>query len=275
VRCVFLPEDGERWATADQSQQEFRILTHYAAKHNLAGALEAAERYRSDPDTDFHSLVAEMTGLDRQTAKHANFARAYGAGVTRFAATIGKPESEAQDIYQRYDRDLSFVRALSVVCRQQVERQGFLQLYDGARRHFDEWEAFGVAWAKGTGPCAVEEARRRIRDPSHPWFGQRLHRVGAYAAMNALVQGSAARHAKLWMRACWRENIVPLLMMHDGLELSVATPKQAERVAQLGRDAVALLVPMQVEVKFGRNWADATHQRISERLSHRARRPQF
>ena len=33
--------------------------------------------------------------------------------------------------------------------------------------------------------------------------------------MNALIQGSAAQHTKLWMRACWREGIVPLLQMHD------------------------------------------------------------
>jgi hypothetical protein len=77
--------------------------------------------------------------------------------------------------------------------------------------------------------------------------------------MNALIQGSAARHTKLWMRACWREGIVPLLQMHDCLDLSVASPEQAERVAQLGREAVALMVPIQVDLKFGRSWGDAKH----------------
>ena len=43
--------------------------------------------------------------------------------------------------------------------------------------------------------------------------------------MNALIQGSAARHTKLWMRACWREGIVPLLQMHDALACSVASPR--------------------------------------------------
>ena len=77
--------------------------------------------------------------------------------------------------------------------------------------------------------------------------------------MNALIQGSAARHTKLWMRACWREGIVPLLQLHDALECSVSRPEQAERVAQLGREAVQLEVPMQVDLKFGRNWGDAQH----------------
>jgi hypothetical protein len=48
-------------------------------------------------------------------------------------------------------------------------------------------------------------------------------------------------------------------MMHDGLELSISEPAQAERVAQLGRDVVTLDVPMQVRVKYGRTWADAKH----------------
>jgi hypothetical protein len=49
-----------------------------------------------------------------------------------------------------------------------------------------------------------------------------------------------ARHTKLWMRACWREGFVPLLQMHDALDCPVASPELAERVAQLGREAVTL-----------------------------------
>ena len=139
-------------------------------------------------------------------------------------------------------------------------RQGYLQLYDGARRHSDDWEVPGIAWTKGAGPCPREEAERRIKDQTHPWFHRGpLRRAETHKAMNALIQGSAARHTKLWMRACWREGIVPLLQMHDCLDCSVSSPEQAERVAQLGREAVSLLVPIQVDVKFGRNWADAEH----------------
>ena len=77
--------------------------------------------------------------------------------------------------------------------------------------------------------------------------------------MNALVQGTAARHTKLWMRAVLREGIVPLLQMHDCLDCSVTTREQAELVARLGCDAVSLEVPMRVDLKFGRSWGDASH----------------
>jgi DNA polymerase I-like protein with 3'-5' exonuclease and polymerase domains len=259
VRGVFLPEEGEVWATADYSQQEFRLLVHEAAQRGLSSADVAVKRYRNDPNTDFHGLVAEIAGLDRSTAKHANFAKTYRAGPKKFAATIGKSENEALAIMDRYDNELPFVLALAVDCQRQAEKAGYLQLYDGTRRHFNEWEAAYIPWGPGTGPCSIEEARRRARDPQHPWFGCQLQRAGAYFAVNSLIQGNAARQAKLWMRACWREGIVPLLMMHDGLELSVTSPEQAERVAQLGREAITLSVPMQVEVLYGRTWADAKH----------------
>ena len=105
-------------------------------------------------------------------------------------------------------------------------------------------------------------ARRGVRrrlDPEHPWFYHTLQRTGTYTALNALIQGSAARHTKLWMRACWREGIVPLLQMHDCLDCSVTTREQGELIARLGCEAVQLEVPMKVDVKFGKSWGDATH----------------
>jgi DNA polymerase I-like protein with 3'-5' exonuclease and polymerase domains len=260
IRSVFLPEEGEIWAKPDISQQEFRFIVHYAAQLQLPRAEEAVERYRTDPNTDFHALVAEWTGIARQLAKNANFAKAYGAGPRKFAIMINKPEREAQELFELYDRKLPFVKALAKHCEKQANRFGHLALYDGARRHWHSWEMLGVAWSKGAGPCSREEAERRIKDPEHPWYRRYgLRRIDTRKAMNALIQGSAARHTKLWMRAVWREGIVPLLQMHDSLDCSVSSPEQAERVAQLAREVVALAVPIRVDLAFGRNWGDAKH----------------
>jgi DNA polymerase I-like protein with 3'-5' exonuclease and polymerase domains len=259
IRSAFLPEEGERWCTVDCSQQEFRFLVHHALLHNLPGAREAAELYRNNPDADFHAIVAEMTGLDRDMAKAVNFAKIYGAGVKKFAEMIGKPLSEAQAIYAQYDIHLLFVWQLSRNVQDDAVRLGYTVLYDNARRHWNLWEAVGVIYAKGAGPCAHEEAVRRQQNPRHPWYYRPLQRSGTYTALNALIQGSAARHTKLWMRACCREGIVPLLQMHDALECSVTTREQGELIARLGCDAVQLEVPMRVDLKFGKSWGDATH----------------
>src|SRR5262249_48512838 len=103
IRGVFLPEEGEWWAKCDVSQQEFRFIVHYAARHKLTGAKKAAERYRTDPNTDFHAFVASLTGRERQTSKNVNFAKAFGAGVRKFAAMIGIPEGEARVLFDEYD----------------------------------------------------------------------------------------------------------------------------------------------------------------------------
>ena len=169
IRGVFLPEEGEVWAKPDVSQQEFRFIVHYAVAQGLRKAKEAAERYRADPDTDFHQLVSDWTGLERSAAKNTNFAKAFGAGVHKFATMIGKPESEARAIYDRYDRELPFVKELSARSQNTAARQGYLELYDGARRHWDAWEAPEIAWTEGIGPCSREEAERRVRDPNHAW----------------------------------------------------------------------------------------------------------
>jgi DNA polymerase I-like protein with 3'-5' exonuclease and polymerase domains len=258
IRGVFLPEQGEVWAKPDCSQQEFRFVVHYAAQHMLSKAADAVARYRDDPDADFHAFAATLTELDRTAAKAVNFAKIYGAGVLKFAAMIGKPLHEAQRLYAQYDRALPFLQQLSAIYCKRARDQGFVTLYDGARRHFDKY-APGGKWTKGEGPCSLDEAQARAADPDHPWYRRTLHRADTHTALNALIQGSAARHTKLWMRACWREGIVPLLQMHDSLDCSVRTREQAELVARLGCDAVRLAVPMRVDLKFGRNWGDAKH----------------
>ena len=75
---------------------------------------------------------------------------------------------------RQYDRELPFVHQLAKLCQGSARRQGYLELYDGARRH---WDALGcgVAWSKGAGPCSREEAERRINDPEHPWYRQTAH----------------------------------------------------------------------------------------------------
>jgi DNA polymerase I-like protein with 3'-5' exonuclease and polymerase domains len=259
IRRVFLPEDDEFWAESDASQQEFRFVVHHANQHKLRKAAEAVARYLSDPNTDFHEFAAALTSLKRAAAKGVNFAYIYGAGVEKLAEMIGVSVADAKRILNQYDRQLPFLRQLSDVCERQACNPGYIVLYDGARRHFDKF-APADKWQKGAGPCSFEEARARLRDPNHPWYRRGpLYRADTHTALNALIQGSAARHTKLWMRAVWREGIVPLLQMHDALECSVSSREQAELVARLGEEAVQLDVPMRVHLKFGRSWGDANH----------------
>lgn len=251
-RGAFKPEADELWASCDYSQQEYRLIVHYAAMLGLPKATEAAQRYLDNPDTDFHALVAQWTGLDRKPAKDCNFAKAYGAGILRFSQMIGDTQERAVAIMQQYDRELPFVSMLNRYCTELAQKRGHLKLLDGARSHFDMWERMAYERGKGFEPAQPSRAAAEAK-----WPGQRVRRAYAHKALNRLIQGSAARQTKMWMRACWREGYVPLLQMHDELCFSVTSSKQIHRIAELGREVVELKVPMKVDAEYGISWATA------------------
>jgi DNA polymerase-1 len=79
IRSLFLPEEGEMWCSADFSQQEPRILTHYASRSRYDGAEAIADAYHAG-DADFHQEVANLVGIDRKTAKTIGLGIMYGMG---------------------------------------------------------------------------------------------------------------------------------------------------------------------------------------------------
>jgi Mesyanzhinovviridae DNA polymerase len=258
IRGMFIPEKGERWLSADYSQQEYRLIVHYASTMGFAKADEAAARYIEDPDTDFHSMVAEMTGLDRKPAKDCNFAKAYGAQAAKFSMMIKKSRQEAEKIMAQYDEKLPFVKQLFEYCQSVAEKRGYIKLLDGAHIHFDWWFAWET-WAERQtnqiGDCTWGEAQRRAHDPSHPWFGKTIRRSRCHKAMNSLIQGGAARQMKLAMRDCWRAGHVPLLQVHDELCFSIKDRKVSKQIEAIMCNAVPLKIPMRVDLMVGHNWA--------------------
>jgi len=280
LRGAFLPESGEKWFSPDYSQQEYRLIVHYAALEKCSKADDAVEMYRSNPDTDFHNMVVEMTGLIRQRAKDCNFAKSYGAGVAQFASMAGMELDEAKDIMDRYDEKMPFVKQLMAKCTKKAADNGYIKMLDGARMHFNFWEAAYLTkeerdrgWKDGwqMGECSEEEAKRRAagdvpRPPGaiigdrHPWMGAPLKRAFAHKAGNGLIQGGAARMAKMAMREMWKAGYVPLLQIHDEFPLSLAREKHGQEVAELMRavgDQFNARVPFKVDGEWGGTWATA------------------
>ena len=68
IRSIFIPEENCKWGVFDYSQQEPRILVHYAKLQNLEGIDEIANAYISG-EADFHAAVAKMAGISRNQAK--------------------------------------------------------------------------------------------------------------------------------------------------------------------------------------------------------------
>lgn len=253
IRGLFLPEEGELWAASDYSQQEYRLIVHFAYLLKCRRAAEAVKLYNDDPSTDFHILVSEWTGLDRKPAKDTNFAKAFGAGRKKFAAMIGKTEEEASAIYDQYDEELPFVSQVSKEVKKVADRRGYIRLLDGARSHFDLWEP---SWRERDEPYHPARPLAQAKDV---WGDdRRLRRAFTHKGLSRLIQGSAARQTKMAMRECYRAGLIPLVQMHDELGHSISSPRDGRRVQELMRDAVQLSVPMKVDCEVGPTWGEAT-----------------
>src|SRR5262249_16512959 len=174
IRGAFLPEEGEVWASCDYSQQEFRLVVHYAVRKNFPGAAAGRDRYIADPSTDIHAYTSELTGgvISRQDGKTTNFMTIYGAGPETIALQIKKPLSETKALLALYNEKMPFISRLAEACKIAAHREGFFTLFNHARRHFNLW-APGGQYDEGAGPCERAEAERRARTPGHPWYGRR------------------------------------------------------------------------------------------------------
>lgn len=272
-RGCFEPEQGEIWGSHDYSQQEYKWMVHYAFCNGLPKADAARQKYLENPDTDFHELVAGLTGLSRRSAKDVNFAKAYGAGVSKFALMTGLTEEEAQRVMQQYDTEMPFIKELDKKCKEVAGSRGWLTMKDGARAHFDTWEPWWIPidvkkagykdpmWQSQMYPCSEEEAARRFKTTGHPWaqegVNRQLKRGFLHKALNRLIQGVSARQTKEAMVACWHAGIVPLLQMHDELNFSCPDEAYGKRAAEIMREALPGAIPMKVDAEYGKTWGHA------------------
>lgn len=76
------PRPGNTFVSIDYSQIEFRIIVHYIKDSNAIAA------YHANPDTDFHTWVAEMCGIPRKPAKNVNFCMGYGGGKNKLVSML-------------------------------------------------------------------------------------------------------------------------------------------------------------------------------------------
>lgn len=249
IRSLFLPEEGEIWASLDFSQQEPRLAIHYARLTGLAGADKAAEAYITNPDTDFHQMIADMAGIDRKQAKTVGLGLIYGMGKKKMAGELDLSESEASALIDKFHDLVPFMKGLVSTVQNRIDNPasgGAIRTLLGRRCRFNLWEPmeYGLHKALPKEQAAVE-------------YGPRLKRAYTYKGLNRLIQGSAADQTKKSMLACIENGKLPLLQVHDELCLSVTSKEEAEKYSQIMADCVKLEVPSKVDVECGPSWGEA------------------
>ena len=257
IRSLFLPEQGEQWAAIDFSQQEPRILVHYASVYGktrgieLEKAADFVEAYQNDPDMDFHTMVAEMANVPRKQAKTINLAMMYGMGVNKLSEQLDIPVDEAKTLVQQYHDCVPFVKGLMQGVTNRLNDKtsgGSVRSILGRKCRFDLWEPDTFAMNKA---LPYREAVQEYGPTT------KLKRAYTYKALNRLIQASAADMTKKAMTDIYKTGKIPLIQIHDEVAMSVASREEAEKIATLMTNAVPLEVPNKCDIEIGPSWGEA------------------
>lgn len=253
-RSIYIPDPGMQWAMLDYSQQEPRMLIHYAELCGCPRAREAADKYRSDPRTDNHTAMAQLLAgqdsnwvPDKQTRSRAKIiflGLAYSMGGAKLCRQMGLPTSwwqtpdgkmvevagdEGRAILKQFNQQVPFVKDLAQKCEARAQEKGFITTILGRRCRFPELVA--------PNPCRPQDKY----DYTHK-------------ALNRLIQGSSGDQTKMAVVVADEAGHALQLQVHDELDLSVRDRAHAEEVAKVMRTCVPLRLPSKVDVELGESW---------------------
>ena len=248
IRSLFLPEEGKQWGSFDYSQQEPRLVAHYAAStnENFTGADDFIKAYH-DEAADFHQIVADMAGISRTNAKTINLGLFYGMGKAKLARELGISKDAAENLLSKYHTRVPFVKRLAEAVTNSASKYGFIRTVKGRKCRFNMWEpaTFGMNKA-----MQYTEAKAT--------YGNNIRRAFTYKALNRLIQGSAADQTKQAMINCYKEGFQPLLQIHDELCFSINEESDIVKVKEVMENAIEeLKVPFKVDLALGRSWGEA------------------
>ena len=240
IRSLFIPEEGHTWGCFDYSQQEPRLVVHYAALQNLYGVGDVLDAYR-DGDADFHDIVADMAEIPRSQAKTINLGLFYGMGKNKLQAELGVNKDKSDELFRQYHKRVPFVKQLMDNVMHRAQSSGKIRTLLGRLCRFHLWEPnqFGVHKALPH-DAALQE------------HGPGIKRAFTYKALNKLIQGSAADMTKKAMIELHKEGIIPHIQVHDELDISV--DGNANKIKEIMEHAVKLEVPNIVDYESGPNW---------------------
>lgn len=251
IRSMFIPEDDHDWLCADYSQIEPRLLLQYA-HGNVANSMRDA--YRTNKNTDFYTLVMSICDVSRRVSKTLSLGMMYGMGQKKLASQLGLTLEQAQPMFEKYHKNLPFVRDTQQSVQQAAMNRGWIRTIGGRRARFPFFEP--TQWSETAMPLPYDQAVEK-------WGNVR--RAHGHKALNRLIQGSAADVFKTAVNKCFVAGLfdsVPLhLMVHDEIDASVPRTKEgAEALAEIihiMETAVPLKLPLSVEYKLANNWGEA------------------
>jgi DNA polymerase I-like protein with 3'-5' exonuclease and polymerase domains len=145
MREMFLPEEGCEWASFDYSQQEPRIVVHYAIKYNLSETEELKNEIDKD-EADFHQIVADMAKISRKQAKTINLGLFYGMGKGKLQEELNLDKTQAEKLFRSYHNRVPFVKELSDNLMDFSKRAKLIYTLEDRFCRFDKYESTNKRW---------------------------------------------------------------------------------------------------------------------------------
>jgi DNA polymerase I-like protein with 3'-5' exonuclease and polymerase domains len=277
IRSLFIPEEGCKWGTFDYSQQEPRLVAHYALKFELPSVNDIADSYENDPSTDFHKIVAEMADIPRSQAKTINLGLFYGMGKAKLMNELDLTKDKADELFKKYHDKAPFVKQLMNKVMNAALTKGQIKTLLERRCRFPKYEPIlkGSDWGKYI-PAEDEERMKELQEmgpilkdfegnvikdkdgkpKKNYWHKNPTRRAFTYKALNKLIQGSAADMTKRAMVDLYKNGYLSHIQIHDELDFSIESEQQAKKIKIIMENAVDLEVPNKVDYESGPNWGE-------------------
>ena len=293
IREIFIPEEECTWGSFDYSQQEPRIVVHYASKFNFPGIEKLSDAYKENPNTDFHKIVANMANIPRTQAKTINLGLFYGMGRMKLQKELEISPEEAKDLFHDYHSKVPFIKELSNGLIEFAEQHGLIYTLGDRFCRFDRWEPYEKQWnaALGRFEIEVKVEQKKYNEEKKEWetvifyeykpvpvltkeqaklkyheqypedvdynnFNKHYRLAFTYRALNRLVQGSAADMTKQAMVDLYKMGIVPHIQIHDELCISIPNKEIALKIKDTMENAIRLKIPNKVDYASGNNWGN-------------------
>ncbi len=224
--------------TADYSQIELRVLAHYTDDPALVRAFaEGHDIHTAVASRIFKVPESQVDANQRRVAKTVNFGVIYGIKPFGLASRLGITQAEAAAFIDAYFAEYAGVEAFMTRTLESAAATGRVETILGRRR--------AISGIKNTTGRNLNLAER--------------------TAVNAVIQGSAAdliKRAMLLVDRGVREaglRARMLLQIHDELVFEVPDDEVAPLAAIVRSamtSALALKVPLEVDIASGPNWLD-------------------
>jgi len=224
--------------SADYSQIELRIAAHLSGDPRLLAAFGAGQDiHTATAAAVFKVAFDAVTPDQRRLAKVANFGSIYGQGEYGLSQQLGITGDVAREFLGQYWSTYSRLREYLDEVRRKAREEGFVVSATGRRRAIPD-----------------------LRSPNY-----QLRSAAERMAINFPMQSLAADIIKIAMVRLSREIEADqiegrmLLQVHDELLFEVPRAELdefAEKVPRVMTGAYELETGIEVEMKFGPNWAD-------------------